>query len=195
MSSRNWMLLAQQVVPIGEVLSDLFGIEVPYGEGAWKVECPLGYEHRDGGARRDMKVFTETNTAYCFNHREQFDNVTLWRILHGDKVSWNQSSIDLLKHFEVMQRFTDPDERWDRLDSEKDTEVDQVNVKDSLRLFATSLPNYSVHQYRDEVLDTMRDLYLKANELPNNASYDTMDAWLTESKNTLTRLWRENEFD
>lgn len=192
---RDWVTLADTQVPIGDVLQDLFGIQIPHGSGEWKTNCPLDHEHRDGGYTSAMKVFTESNSAYCFNHRMQFTPTFLWKIYNGwDKVSRITVARTLLEHFGLLKRFEDPDERWDRLERDSEEEVDTTSLKEALRIYASSLPNYSTLQYENSVLDLMGKLYLQANELPDNAEYATLEMWLTKSKIELDALWRDNEF-
>lgn len=195
MTYRNWAQMADNMVPIGSLLEELFHIEVPQGAGEWKTNCPLDYEHRDGGMTKAMKVFSESNSAYCFNHNQQFSPVTLWRLFHGEsKKNYYTSAKELLEDRGILQKYLDPDLRWEKMDAPEEEEVDEVNLKEALRVYASTLPNYSVHQYNDVVLDKMKELFLQVSKLSSDSNYATLESWLTKSKIVIDSLWRENEF-
>jgi hypothetical protein len=55
-------------LPITRVLNDLTDTFAPddTSHKSWKAHCFLGHEHTDGGTAPALRVYSHTNTAFCF---------------------------------------------------------------------------------------------------------------------------------
>lgn len=72
--------IANQQVPIA-MACRLLGVSIDTDDGygkSVKVHCPFGdVHHSDGGAEKAMRVYPDTNTAYCFAGCGHFTPVRL----------------------------------------------------------------------------------------------------------------------
>lgn len=192
----NVLAIANKEISIGDLLEELYGIEVLHGIDGWKTYCPYGGDHSDGGKSKALKVF-DSNTAWCFSHGQRYTPVSLWQNYRGipNPVT---AARDLLSAKGLLQQLIDPEARWDRLDEleaqEQDRIPDTTPLKESLLMFARSLPNYEAVQYRDDVLDLMSNLYPSAKEAEKLRDMGSIENWLETSKRKLIEHWRDNEY-
>ena len=188
----DWVHLANTQVRIEKVLNDLYGIEIPEGVGNWRAACPKGIEHRDGGLAKSMRVFSDSNTAWCFSHSESFTPVSLWQ--NRSSVS---SRVKAAKQLLGAYGFpTEPpslEERWKSTQDEAAEDLDPSNLRSALVYFAkTQLPGYVTRQYEGDVMNIMSNLLESVDDLPPESSYDTMVQWMNKSKGILKTYWRNN---
>lgn len=184
---------AETEVRIEDVLKDLFDIDVPYDAGDWKAECPLGYEHSDGGRSKAMRVYSESNSAWCFSHASKYTPLTLWRL--KAEVSRQQGARDLLRFYGINTEPPTVEERWKALDDPLPVsqEIDVDSLRELLIQYARTLPGYEMGQYDPEALDLMTGLIKTARSFSADASYDTIENWLNTSKRKLETYWRNRE--
>ena len=187
MRTHNYEAEANKL-PIDTILLALFDIDVPGGASNWKTHCPLGYEHSDGGASKSVRVYSESNSAWCFSHSMKFTPLSLWKLKYGG--SRRGAAKELLKHFDVDLTPTSPEERWNKMNETSDLVIDPGYAMESLVRFAQTLPEYASRQFEPSVLELVTTLLDKVGELPSTSSYDILEGWLTESKRTLLEYWR-----
>lgn len=73
----------------------LIDMNVPEG-GYGKHRCPFGdVNHSDGGVEPSFRIYTETNSAYCFACRKYFSPVHLYAEAKDKRRS--QAALDLLE--------------------------------------------------------------------------------------------------
>jgi hypothetical protein len=54
-------------ISIRDVLTNVLGTYIPeFTHKSWKAYCPFGDLHRDGGASQALRVYPDSNTAFCF---------------------------------------------------------------------------------------------------------------------------------
>lgn len=190
---RTLVEIAEEDVRIERVLQDLFSIDSVEDAGGWKTHCPLGAEHSDGGTSKAMRVYSDTNSAYCFSHRTSFTPLSLWRLKHPH-MSRREAAEDMLEHYGIRSTPPTLDERWEHLEAtEEKVPQDVEALRETLRYFArTTLPDYAAKQYDAEVLEVMGKIYLTSESLTGDCSYDTMVHWLQTAKNVMKKLWRKN---
>lgn len=79
MKRPNVVAVANEKVPIVTVCR-LFGVELPdeIGGRSGKVRCPFGeIYHSDGGISPAMRIYPDTNSAYCFSCAAHYTPVSL----------------------------------------------------------------------------------------------------------------------
>lgn len=188
MSKIDPIALADEI-SIEDVLNDLFDIDVPKGSDTWKTYCPLGHEHSDAGRSKAMRIYTESNSAYCFSHRMRFTPVILAQ-LKFDK-SRRRSAQLLLDHYEINYGPRTLEERWNTLGPISDpTGVDESLLRGMFLAHLHTLPGYVEQQYEPEVMDVVNKVLLSADLIDSDASYDTIDEWLTLAKEFIENYWR-----
>lgn len=192
---RDLIQRAETEVKIEKVLLDQFGIESVEDSGGWKTHCPLGAEHSDGGTSKSMRVYSDSNSAWCFSHSTRFTPVKLWQLRHpGNRV---EAAVEMLEHYGFRTTPPTLDERWESLEHEEEEVIPEEvgELHDALITFArTTLPNYECHQYRSEVLDIMAKIYAISDHLDLSGPRGSMLEWLEKSKKILTEVWRKNDW-
>ena len=178
-------------VPIETVLYELFGIDVPPGAGEWKTYCPLGQDHSDGGTSRAMRVYSESNSAYCFSHGRSFTPVAIWMLKHGGPRF--KAAREMAAHYEISTKPKTAEERWNSLNDSQEREIDTEVLRTSLINYARTLKGYDAHQF--EAMDLLTAILRTADDLSGEATYDTMKEWLDKSKYVLDEYWRTHEWN
>src|SRR5882724_1752587 len=108
MSSR--IDVANDYVSIRKVLgwAGIYVPEVSYGR-SWKTRCPFGeMYHIDMGSEKSMRVYSDTNSAYCFQGCGYLSPVSLHSKISG--LPWQDAAEDLLQRM-GYQDITD-EEKW-----------------------------------------------------------------------------------
>lgn len=79
MNRRSVVAVANEQVPIATVCR-LLGVEVPEEMvRSPKLHCPFEQlNHSDGGMDKAMRIYDESNTAYCFSCAISYTPVTMW---------------------------------------------------------------------------------------------------------------------
>lgn len=190
-TAKDWYHIANTKLKVSEALHTLFGIDVPEDAGSWKTNCPLDQEHSDGGKSPALRVNFDSNTARCFSHNKTFTPVDLWKI-HSGSTGYKKPALEMLEHFGISTKPPTLDERWEN--TEKDTPKNpEVDLKQGIIFFAQhQLENYSILQYRDDVLELMCDILDALDEIDSEASYETIEEWSNKAKGILKSYWREN---
>ena len=197
--------LANTKIPIERVLKDLFKIDVPPDAGGWKCECPLGYDHSDGGRTKAMKVYSASNTAWCFSHSRKFTPVSLWQIA-TDKLSRVESSKEILAYYGIDPNPPSLDARWEATHDphsaiqedlfKSPQEIKEFESETSVSIivgtflsYLRSVPDYPTRQYEAPVMDTVNKILDGARSFDSETTYATLEAWLNESKRTFKFFW------
>ena len=190
MRARELGTLANTKVRIEDVLEKIFHIEAPRDAGTWRVDCPLKYEH--GSSGKSMRVYSDSNTAYCFSHQKQWTPVNLW-MLHSGEKRYTKAAADLLDFFGVEYRKPTPEDRWNQLNAV----VPEIN-KDKVRnayfnRLSSHLDAYRQdRQYLDSVVEITSQSLEELNQLPGDSTYATLDDWINRSMIPMYDLWVEN---
>lgn len=188
--SKKVIDLAEKI-PIEMVLEDLFNIDSPSASGAWKTHCPLGAEHSDGGSSKALKVFSESNSAWCFSHYQKFTPISLWRLRH--RSSKIEAAYAVLKHFGQEYRPLTPAERWDRLNNLPAPVLELDDLRNAIMMYCRAhLPGFDYRQYDPDFMKVMVQVLDSLSDLPDHASYDMIQSQLDECKNKLKNYWRNN---
>lgn len=180
-----------EAIPIEMVLEDLFGISAPIGAGSWKCNCPLDSEHSDGGRTKAMRIYSESNTSWCFSHSRKFTPVSLWRLTR--RSSALEAARGLLDHFN--QSFDPPTltERWDKLNAAEEHTPDFDALRESVMLYANAnLPGFSSLQYQPEVMALLSSVLTGISDLSSGADYATIRGRIEKAKEELREYWRDH---
>lgn len=180
------VILAADELPIEEVLFKLFNIYVPLGVEGWRCDCPLSYEHSNPSVK-SMKVYSASNSAWCFSHSKKFTPVTLHQL--NTNKNRLETAYDLLSKFGVS--FTPPtlEERW-AAEPPQDT-IDRVALQETFANFLQTLPDYATRQYDPDVLDKVNNMQSSVAVLPDDSDYATIERWMTFVKTTMRDFWRD----
>lgn len=111
--------LANTKVSIHQVCK-LFDIDVPeFGTDArsFKVHCPMGaFYHSDGGDEPTMRVYSDTNSAYCFRCSTAFSPVWMYSQVQGVRpMQAAKELLDMIGHkppsaTELWERYNNPEQ-------------------------------------------------------------------------------------
>lgn len=184
----DWLLArAQDEIRIEEILNVYFGYNIPYEARSWKTRCPLAAEHEDGGLDKQFRIYSESNTAYCFESHGRFDLLRLWQ-MHTHISKKQDAVIDLLEVFEVPYRDVPYQEKFVQI-KEKRLNVSVESVVASMNLFLFSLPRYSELQYSPEMLSGMEDFLSQIKDVCEKAKrFEEVNEWFQQQKVRLETL-------
>lgn len=191
-TASEWFEYANSQIKIESVLNDIFGEDIPEDVGGWKAHCPEGSDHSDGGASKSLKVYSDTNSAFCFSHNRKYTPVDLWKV-HKNLKQNTAAAKGLLKHYGIRTTPPTAEERWVALEAELNTvkELDRDSLAESLLLFANSLPHYSVRQYEEPVLDLIGRILATTHKMPEGVDHATLEKWINDAQALLTKLWSD----
>ena len=179
-----------QIVPIEKALG-LINIDVPENADSWKTFCPTGYEHRDGGTSKTLRVYLDTNSAWCFSCKKSFRPIDIAEIFFKNKPA--TAGDKLAKHLNLTMQEPTLDERWGRLDASTVKILDLGILTNSLIEYLRTLPRYIELQFDDEVISKVTELIDLLEEIPEGSEYDTIEKVLGESKKSFEEFWTEYE--
>lgn len=188
MFRNEYIKRADSEVRIETVLNDFFGGDVPYEAGKIKTHCPIGYDHSDGGTRKAMSVYSDTNSAWCFSHNTRFTPTTLWQLRTG--LPPREAARDLLDIYGFRVSPLTLDERWDLLDSKEATpDLDRSALRGIVVSHAKSLTNYSRRQYDPPTVEIVSDILRTVDKLPSDIEYDKLEKLVQGFKDILDSYW------
>ncbi len=151
---KSWVDLANDFVQISDVLTEI-GVFVPatIKEGSnKKIHCPFGFYHSDGGLTKAMRVYTQSNTAYCFSCSKRYSPVSL--LSAKLDCSWNSAAVQLLEDFGYKPKTLK--ERWQEATAEQLTVPDTLALADALKIYCDSLtPDWNQRQLDSNISDTL----------------------------------------
>ncbi len=180
--SNSLISTANEKISIYLVCS-LIGIDVAGREGSSiKTYCPFGdFFHSDGGKEPAFRVYSETNSAYCFSCKKYFSPVTLYA--EYKDLSTKQSAEDLLER--IGYKPPSFEELWSNVQP-KDPQPDTAMLNKALRTYCQRISkDWSKKQFDPtvaEVLDkclALLDVVLTTSD----AEY-----WLSTSKEIMRRV-------
>lgn len=146
MELRSAIQIANERVSITDAL-DMVGASVgQYAAASMKLYCPFGHVfHQDGGAERAMRVYTDTNSAYCFAGCGYFSPVKLVSMFR--EISEEQAAEALL----IETNYVAPDYEsvWDDLMNSKPT-VDTASLAEALKVACSRMdPRWDETQFEE----------------------------------------------
>lgn len=182
---KNYVDLANKVVSIYYV-AKLIGLDIPEHAKemkSYKTHCPLGdFYHSDGGVDPAMRVYSETNSAYCFRCAESFSSVRLYARVNDLKQ--NEAADFLLlstgyKH-ETME------DLWAEYNTEITAPPDQATLALALKIYCARIDSkWSKNQFNKDV-SKMYTKCLSILEMVSNT--EQADSWLKASKDAMRKV-------
>jgi hypothetical protein len=188
-----WVALANERVRIEDVINQHFNpdLPVPYHTTSWKTSCPFAFEHEDFGFEKQFRVYSETNSCYCFKMHGHMDPVSLWQSrLPG--LTKRQAAIDLLETYGIDTKTRNWRERFRETQAEAASAFDPGPVKRAFQVMLLSLPDYGKRQFDEDVIADV-DTVLKEIEekVPKFRSRKSMERWFDSVKG----MFAERYFD
>ena len=142
-------------VSIHTILQDFFNLGVPEsGEGrSYKTRCPFAFEHGDGGISRSYRVYTSTNSSYCFDMHGSLAPVRLVAVRYD--LGYRVSAMRILSKYNLLR----PRPWWERyadLVKERETRTTDIGspafLVEALNSAMREHPMYVQRAYDDDVL-------------------------------------------
>jgi hypothetical protein len=174
-----WVALANEKVRVEDVINEYFApdLPIPYQSTSWKTSCPFQFEHEDFGFEKQFRVYSETNSCYCFKMHGHMDPVILWQSrLPG--ANRRVAAIDLLETYGIETKTKNWKERFRETAAERTMILDPAPVMQAFQVMLHSLPDYGKRQFEADVIDDV-DVCLKeiARKVPTFHTYETMARW------------------
>lgn len=156
----------------------LIGENVSY---ASKQYCPFGEVfHQDGGTSRSLRIYPDTNSAFCFAGCGYMSPVSLLA-MHRN-ISDDQAAEVILE----MTNYVPPDyeSQWDALQSEVDA-VSTSDLAEALKVACARMsPDWVTLQFEDAVAGALSKCLAL---LPKVKSSDDSKKWMDVSKTVMRR--------
>lgn len=189
MAPQSLVALADGQVSILEVCRQI-GIDVPdelmMGRASMKVFCPQGdVFHGDGGTDPTFRIYSDTNSAYCFKCNKLFTPVSLYAISKG--VTRTEAAKYLLEVIGFNYRVPELDHKTLLLTVDKP--VDYAYLSDALKVYCGRIcSDWETRQFSSEISEKLA----KCLELlPRVKSKDEVAAWLSATKQVMSALLKE----
>lgn len=176
--AKNPDIARAKEVPIHDVLRDFFRITVPYAEGSYKIYCPFSAEHPDGGIDKNTRVYSASNSVYCFAVHGSMDPVGLVMMQMGvpAKVAAQK----------VLQRYNIPSrapwrQRYQEvlLDAERreSPAVDPAALVEALHVALAREANYLDSLFSRRLNDVLEERLLLLDSILGSASEEEIREW------------------
>lgn len=184
-SNSSLISKANEVVDIYKVC-DLIDMDFSgyYGSTA-KLYCPFGnVVHIDGGSSKAFRIYSNTNSAYCFACSEYFSPVKLYAT--AKDVSYREAAEIILDLSGWVEETIES--KWENLT--KEVEYDTSSLPEVLDLFCSRLiPSWSI----ERVETPYRENLAKCLEvIPKIKTQEQAIRWLEVSKSVMRKVINEN---
>lgn len=178
---RSVIAEANEHVPIALVLR-MLGTEVPEDLGArssHKVRCPFGdVYHSDHGASPTMRVYTDSNSVFCFSCSTSYTPVRL--AAKGLDLDARTAALRLLDR--IGRAPLDLAARW-RTAIEYEPEPDKAQLAEALKTYCRRIdPDWNTRQFEPAVATRLTHC-LRVLDLVHTAEEASM--WLTTCKQVM----------
>lgn len=184
---KSWIDTANEHVSIADLLTT-FGIYIPgdaVSGGSKKVYCPFGFYHSDGGTTRAMRIYYQSNTAYCFSCSKRYTPVKLAAAKWD--CPWNTAAMRLLEDAGFKPKTIK--ERWVDATTPEENKPDLIALADALKMYCSAVSSdWATTQYSDKVADKL-DKCLTL--LDSVATDEDAYKWLSTCKLVMKRLLEE----
>lgn len=180
-------------VSIVTILGDFFGIEAAHGEEGFKTQCPIGYEHSDGGSANALRVYPSSNSSWCFSHSQRFGPIELAELYFN--LPRVQAARSLLQHYGISLHPPTTDQRWATLQESRVHRPDTGVLRELFLKKARSLPGYDTHQYDPEVTAVVSKILRSAEDMGFDPTEEDVEKWLQTSEKIMKALWKKHGLD
>lgn len=175
--SRSRETTADQLVSVVSLLRQI-GTMVPDVEfGSVKVYCPFSILHMDHGTTRSMRVYPESNTAYCFNDCGFFTPTKL------AMQAWDLSRAEAVDRLlETVEQETD--NRLDNLFPVGTNPPSTEALSEALRVYCQRLDGWPEREFKESVIRKLEQCLAL---LPGVVSNTEAGQWLDACKVVMGR--------
>ena len=165
----------------------LIGVDIEEGRtgGSTKTYCPFGrFYHSDGGTEPALRVYAESNSAYCFSCKKFFTPTSL--AADAWDISKKRAAIELLDR--IGYKPLTAAELWAGV-QQKDPKPDTSMLGMALRTYCRRVdPNWETSQF-DPKISAVLDKCLSLLERIKTST--EADEWLATCKEVMTRVLRQ----
>lgn len=181
---------ANDEVPITVLLREYWKLAIPEGAESWKVSCPFAGEHKDGGADRQFRVYSSTNSGWCFSVHGFLTPVRLWQMRVGSP-TLKDAARDLLIKFGIRIKEPSWQERFALIRAEA-TERHTITAEamvEALQVYLRGLPAYTTRQFDTDVLTHVNSLLVDIQQFcTRGATLEEARRWLVEAQTASARV-------
>lgn len=148
---------ADTEIDIREIYTEM-GFYAPSGEyNSWKIHCPFGDEHADGGLDKNCRLYPDTNNIYCWDSHGYLTTTRLYARWKG--MPRMRAAEILLENRGLLKRTTWR-ERWNDLVDYREAKHEartglgsQAYVVQALREAISADPRYEALEFTARVRD------------------------------------------
>lgn len=179
---KSLITVANEEISIVTVLQ-MLGNDLPDDVGAarsTKVHCPFGHlYHSDQGASPAMRVYPETNSAWCFSCSQYYTPVKLFS--HANDVDMRTAAQRLLDR--AGYRPLDQATAWKQA-ATYEPSIDRLLLADALKTYCrrTAL-NWASQQFEPEVAEALTRCLAVLDLVHTD---DDVSSWLRQTKHVMT---------
>lgn len=173
-----WQLrrIVNETVSILRVCRDL-GVETPdfYNGASLKVRCPFGdVAHSDGGHEAAMRIYEDTNGAWCFMEQKLFTPTLLYALSHD--VDEDLAAERLIEQYRPE---LDNKDLWEKLQNWQ-MEIDLHSLAEALKIYCARISvNWDEVQFEELISSTLLRCLALLDKI--QTSMDA-DLWLVSTK-------------
>jgi len=153
-----------------------------FSTGSIKTQCPFGFLHSDGGYAKAMRVYPDTNSAYCFACSESFTPVKLIaRVMDIP----DREAVDVIL---AETGYVKPDYRsqWDALTAAPVMDYD--GLSEALKVSCAIMdPMWDVRQFDENVSAALTKCL---SLLPKVSTPEEATQWLSTTKQYMKKILR-----
>lgn len=187
-SQMSWIDQANELVHIADVLTSL-NVFVPDSlrtGGNKKVFCPFGFYHSDRGATKAMRVYANSNTAYCFSCSKRYSPVTLAAAAWD--CSWQNAAFRLLEDIGYAPKSLE--ERWQEAITPVVTVPDTEALAEALKMYCSGISNnWTTLQLEDSTASMLNKCLALLNVVRTD---EDANKWLSKCKIVMSRVLEES---
>lgn len=163
---------ADDEVPIREILAQI-GTFIPREiVTSWKVRCPFGGEHKDGGVEQNCRVYS-TNSMHCFAMHGTMTNTVLLSMRMG--ITRQRAAIQILESRNMLRAGT-YQERWVELKNRAKLNApglgDPAYVVQALQTRLHANPAYCEQEFTPEVITAWEAQLAELDAMVQDGTHD-----------------------
>jgi len=176
---------ANEICAVDKVLSDVAKVEIPeHVEGrTGKLYCPFGeFYHSDNGQEPTVRLYTESNSAFCFRCNQTFYPVSLASAVLG--VSKTKAAWFLLEL--VGFKLPSFEELWDKYTNPAEVPPDTSMLALALSVYCRRISDSWATQQFDKDIAKRYSVCLEA--LDSVATERHAEQWLVSCKEFMAKV-------
>lgn len=177
---------ADELVDIRDIYTDM-GYSAPSGEySSWKIFCPFGDEHADGGMDKNCRLYPTTNNIYCWDSHGYLTSTRLYSRWKG--IPRKKAAQILLEERGLLKRYNYR-EHWNELVDYREAQKEQSTGSEAYAVQALQMalntdPRYGAVEFSAPVREAwtvvleVLDVLCSREQL----TIDQIQRWLDKAK-------------